>query len=200
MLDITAVPYNAFGLWLFLTETLAKACFEMSTHQQELQRHQPKRRKGCSGATTAPPQLCGVDVHTDLYVDRNFYEILCYARQTISASPLRIKCREFKARDLLAKEIVTVLKSLDPSCLRRVELHCRMFRLKELSAIIPHLSRFPELRSLRMPFDVTDLQHLTEESAMRVRGLAAQLGMLPGLRELNLEMLEVPGNLQQFLW
>ncbi|XP_032930212.1 leucine-rich repeat-containing protein 14-like isoform X2 [Catharus ustulatus] len=199
VLDMTGVPDNAFRLRLSLTKVLAKAYFEMSTYQQELQRHQRKRRKGRSGATTATPQLRGVDVHTDLCVKRNSYEILHKAIQTRAASPLRIKCREFQARDLSAKEIVTVLKSLDPSSLRRVDLYINKFGLKELSAIMPHLSRFQELCSLRMPCYVSDLHHRTPESATRIRDIAAQLGMLPGLRELNLEMLKVPGKLQQFL-
>ncbi|KAF4795693.1 leucine-rich repeat-containing protein 14-like protein [Turdus rufiventris] len=64
---------------------------------------------------------------------------------------------------------------------------------------MPQLSRFPELRSLMIQLDRMDLRRLTPESATRIRAVAAQLGMLPGLRELSLGMIKVSGNLQQFL-
>ncbi|NWT15474.1 LRC14 protein, partial [Vireo altiloquus] len=37
----------------FGTEALAKACMEVSKHQQEFQCRRSKRHKGCSGAATA---------------------------------------------------------------------------------------------------------------------------------------------------
>ncbi|KAF4792738.1 leucine-rich repeat-containing protein 14-like protein [Turdus rufiventris] len=198
-LDMTGVPDDPATLNFSLTQALAKACLEVNKHHQELQRHRRKRRKGCSGATTATPQVLGVDVHTDLFVKRRFYRILCEALQTGATGPLRIKCHEIQARDISASETVTLLKSLDTSCLRRVHLQAVSFGLTGLSAIMPHLSRFPELRSLVIQLDMLDLRCLTWKSAMRIHDLARQLGMLPGLRELNLRMIKVSGNLHQIL-
>ncbi|KAI1243690.1 hypothetical protein IHE44_0001333 [Lamprotornis superbus] len=183
------------------TKALAKACVEVSKHQPECQRRGSKRHKGSSGAATAraAPQPPGVDVHADLFVDRRSYGILRDALQAGAMGPLHIKCREFKAVDISASEIVTLLESLDPSCLRRVELCFNYFGLTGLSVILPHLSHFPELRSLKLRYSNVDLRHLTPESTIGIRRVAKQLGMLPSLRELNLGSSQLSGNLRQIL-
>ncbi|NXD46224.1 LRC14 protein, partial [Copsychus sechellarum] len=181
------------------TVALAKACVEVSKHQQEFQRHRPKWHKGCSGAVTAAatPQILGVDVHADLVVNGTSYGILHNALQTGATNPLRLKCREFKAENISANMIVPLFDCLDPSCLRRVELY--VFGLGGLSLILPHLSRFPELLSLTLWYTTMDVWHPTPESANRIRCVARQLGMLPSLRELNLGCARLPGNLCQIL-
>ncbi|NXD46219.1 LRC14 protein, partial [Copsychus sechellarum] len=207
VLDMTRLSDSVSGdtpagltVW-FSTEALAKACVEVSKHQQEFQTHGSKWHKGCSGdaASTAVPEPRGVDVHTDLLVNRTSYEILCHALQTGATSPLRLKCREFQAVDISASEIVTLLESLYPSCLRRVELYFNNLGLTGLSVILPHLSRFPELRSLKFRYSNVDVRHLTPESAMTIRCVARQLGMLPSLQELSLGSSQLSGNLHQIL-
>ncbi|XP_056371583.1 leucine-rich repeat-containing protein 14-like [Oenanthe melanoleuca] len=207
VLDMTRLSDSVSGdtpagltVW-FITEALAKACVEVSKHQPEFQRHGSKWPKACSGVATsaAASQPLGVDVHTDLSVNRTSYEILRDALQTGATSPLRLKCREFEAVDISGSEIVTLLESLDPSCLRRVELCFNNLGLTGLSVILPHLLRFPELRSLKFRYSKVDVRHLTPESAMTIRSVARQLGMLPSLRELNLGSSQLSGNLHQIL-
>ncbi|XP_056371584.1 leucine-rich repeat-containing protein 14-like [Oenanthe melanoleuca] len=182
------------------TKALARACVEVSRHQQKFQRRGSKRHSGCSGATTgeATPRPPGMDVHADLVIDRIAYGFLCEALQPGAVGLLRLKCREFQAVNISALEIVTLLESLDPSCLRRVELPVYL-GLADLLMILPHLSRFPELRSLKVRYSKLDLEHLTPESAIRLRCVARQLGMLSGLRELNLNSTRLSGNLHQIL-
>ncbi|XP_032930261.1 leucine-rich repeat-containing protein 14-like [Catharus ustulatus] len=182
------------------TKALATACVEVSRHQEELQRQGIKQHKGCSGVMMAKVALQppGVDVHTDLVIDRIAYGILCDALQTGAAGPLRLKCREFQTEYISESEIVPLLDSLDPSCLRRVDLNLEY--LVGLLVILPCLSRFPELRSLKLRYRNWDVQHPTPESAIRIRGVARQLGMLPSLRELNLRSTQLSGNLCQILW
>ncbi|NXC92483.1 LRC14 protein, partial [Cercotrichas coryphoeus] len=50
-------------------------------------------------------------------------------------------------------------------------------------------------RSLKLQSSNVDVQHLTPESAMRIRSVARQLGMLPSLRELNLRSSKLSGYL-----
>ncbi|NXD46222.1 LRC14 protein, partial [Copsychus sechellarum] len=185
----------------FISEALAKACVEVSKHQQEFQTHGSKWHKGCSGeaASAVALETLGVDVHTDLFVKIRSYEILRDALQTGATGPLRLKCRELQAVAISASEIVTLLESLDPSCLRRVDLVLNNLGLTGLSVILPHLSRFPELRSLKVQYSKVDVRHLTPESAMTIRCVARQLGMLPSLRELNLGCNWLSGNLRQIL-
>uniref|UniRef100_U3K443 Leucine-rich repeat-containing protein 14 n=1 Tax=Ficedula albicollis TaxID=59894 RepID=U3K443_FICAL len=183
VLDMTGLSDSVAGrtttglsVWCS-TKALAKACVEVAA------------------VATATPQSPGVDVHAHLFVDRRSYRILRDALQTGAASSLHLKCREFKAVDISASEIVTLLESLDPSCLRRVELCFNNLGLTGLSVILPHLSRFPELRSLKVRYSNVDVRHLMPKSAMRIRSVARQLGMLPSLRELNLGSSQLSGNL-----
>uniref|UniRef100_A0A8C3U5F0 Leucine-rich repeat-containing protein 14 n=1 Tax=Catharus ustulatus TaxID=91951 RepID=A0A8C3U5F0_CATUS len=194
VLDMTGLSDSVSGdtpvgltVW-FSTEAFAK-------------RRESNQHKGCSGADTgtATPQPTGMEVHTDLCVERRSYEILRDALQTGAASPLRLKCREFQAVDISVFKIVTLLESLDPSFVRRVNLCFNYFGLTGLSVILPHLSRFPELRSLKLQCNNVDVQHLMPESATGIRCVARQLGMLPSLRELNLGSSRLSGNLHQIL-
>ncbi|XP_077045948.1 leucine-rich repeat-containing protein 14-like [Agelaius phoeniceus] len=207
VLDITGLPDSAPGrapdgmsVWSG-TVALAKACVEVSKHQREFQRRGSKRHKGRSGAATAAaaPQPPGVDVHADLFVNGTSYGILRDALQTGAAGPLRLKCRELQAEELSASGIVALLESLDPSFLRRVDLRFNNLGLTGLSVILPHLSRFPELRSLKLQYSNVDVRRPTPESAIGIRCLAGQLGMLPSLRELNLGSSRLSGNLRQIL-
>ncbi|XP_056371680.1 leucine-rich repeat-containing protein 14-like [Oenanthe melanoleuca] len=181
------------------TEALAKACVELSKHEPEFPRRTSKRLKGRSGAATAALRAPGVDVHADLVVNRRSYGILRDALQAGAAGPLRLKCHEFQAKYISAYEILTLLKSLDPSCVRRVDLHFRNLGLNGLLVILPHLSRFPELRSLKLQHSKVDVRHLTTESDIRILCVARKLGMLTSLRELNLGSSRLSGNLRQIL-
>uniref|UniRef100_A0A803V3J0 Leucine-rich repeat-containing protein 14 n=1 Tax=Ficedula albicollis TaxID=59894 RepID=A0A803V3J0_FICAL len=191
---------TGMNLWC-ITDNLAKACVEMSEHLQEFQKRRSKHDKGCSRANTATAALqCpGVDIYADLRVSRCSYGILCNALQTGATGLLRIKCRKFQAEDISAFEIATLLESLDPSCLQRVELRFNKFGLAGLSVILPHLSRFPELCSLKMGHNNVDVHNLTPKTAMTIRCVAQQLGMLSSLRELNLGFSRLSGNLHQIL-
>ncbi|NXC92381.1 LRC14 protein, partial [Cercotrichas coryphoeus] len=207
MLDMTGLSDSVSGDTAagstvpFISEALAKACVEVSKLQQEFQRHGSKWPKDCSGDSTSATALepLGVDVHTDLFVKRTSYGILCHALQTGATGPLRLKCRELQAAAISASEIVTLLESLHPSRLRRVDLVLNNLGLAGLSVILPHFSRFPELRSLKFRYSKVDVRHLTPESAVTIRCVAQQLGMLPSLRELNMGCNWLSGNLHQIL-
>ncbi|KAM7070218.1 leucine-rich repeat-containing protein 14-like [Acridotheres tristis] len=204
VLDVTRLPdsvafctSSGFSSWCS-TKDLAKACLEVSKQQQEFQRGRSKPHKGPSGAdtATAAPQVPGVDIHADLYANVTSHWILHTALQAGAAGPLRLKCREFQAGELTASKIVTLLESLDPSCVRRVYLVENFLGLKGLLEILPRLSRFPELRSLKLWYNSVNL---LPESANGIRCVAKQLGMLPKLREFSLGSCKVSGNLRQLL-
>ncbi|XP_062356015.1 leucine-rich repeat-containing protein 14-like [Cinclus cinclus] len=184
----------------FITVVLAKACMQVSNHQQKFQRHGSQWHRGRSGAATAAPWPPGMDVHTDLCINTSSYNTVCNGLQAGAASPLRLKCREFKTEFIPASEIVPLLESLDPSCLRRINLHATCSGLKGLLEILPHLLRFPQLYSLKLEYSNVDLRNQTAESANKIRSMSRQLGMLPSLRELNLGSSWLSGNLHQILW
>ncbi|NWS91153.1 LRC14 protein, partial [Toxostoma redivivum] len=207
VLDMTRLPDSAsfcpsggISHWC-TTKDLVEACMEVSKHQQEFQRSGSKPHKGHCGAdtATAAPQAPGVDIHTDLYVNGPSSWRLHKALQVIATSLLRLKCREFQGEEMSASLIVTLLDSLDPSCLRRVCLVESFLGLKGLLEILLHLLHFPELRSLQVWSSCVDLRPLTPESTNGIRCVAKQLGMLPRLRELSLGYSKISGSLRQIL-
>ncbi|XP_005062447.1 PREDICTED: leucine-rich repeat-containing protein 14-like isoform X2 [Ficedula albicollis] len=202
VLDMTGVPDDPYETYFYSsTKAFATAYVELSKHQQQFQKHRPNWHNGCSGGATAAAALQppGMDVLIDLYVGKNSYEILYNALQTRPAGPLRLKVCEFHSEYNSASEIVTLLDSLDPSCLRRVELYCNFFGFPELSEILPHLSRFLELRSLKLQDIGMYGRHLRPEPANATHDVGRQLGMLSSLRELNLTGTGLSGNLSQIL-
>ncbi|XP_062348429.1 leucine-rich repeat-containing protein 14-like [Cinclus cinclus] len=205
MLDMTGLSDSVPGRTpaglntSFITGVLAKACVEVSKYQQEFQWCGFKRHKGHSGAATAAPQSPGVDIHADLCIDVWSDKLQCDALQAGAAGLLRLKCREFQAGYIPASRIVTLLESLDPSSLRRVNLCFSSLGLTGLSVILPHLFRFPELRSLKLWYCDVDLRHPTPDMAKRIRCVSRQLGMLSSLRELNLRSSPLSGNLCHIL-
>ncbi|NWU11727.1 LRC14 protein, partial [Cephalopterus ornatus] len=195
VLDVTGLRDDAAGrapegmsVWSG-TVALAKACVEVSKYQQELQ-------KRGSGATAV---LRFVDIHTDLFVNGTSYGILWDALRAGNTGPLRLKCREFQAEELCLAGIVSLLKSLDPSGVRRVDLRFNNLGLGGLSLVLPHLSRFLDLRSLRLPYSNVDVRRPTPESVLGIRCLARELGKLQSLRELNLGSSRLSGNLRHIL-
>ncbi|XP_056371670.1 leucine-rich repeat-containing protein 14-like [Oenanthe melanoleuca] len=199
MLDMTGLPdsvssrtLSGFSIWS-TTRALARACVEMSKHQQEFQRHRGRSR----GRSKGRLRPLGMDVRADLCVDILSYGILHNALHATAAVPLRLKCRIFKAKDILAFEIVTLLESLDPSCVRRVDLCFKSLGLTEFSKILLQLSRFPELRSLKLHNSNVDVQHPMLESAIITPLLAWRQGILPSLPELSLGSSRLSGILRQ---
>ncbi|XP_051624912.1 leucine-rich repeat-containing protein 14-like isoform X3 [Manacus candei] len=202
VLDVTGLRDDAAGrapegmsVWSG-TVALAKACVEVSKHQRELQKCRSRSHKGRSSAMAAPRFI---DIHADLFVNGTSYGILWDALQAGNTSPLRLKCREFQAEELCLAGIVSLLKSLDPSGVRRVDLRFNNLGLGGLSLVLPHLSRFLGLRSLRLPYSNVDVRRPTPESVLGIRCLARELGKLQSLRELNLGSSRLSGNLRHIL-
>ncbi|XP_062348502.1 leucine-rich repeat-containing protein 14-like [Cinclus cinclus] len=207
-LDMTGLPDSVPGrtpaglTTSFITDILVKACVEVSKHKLELQRRKSRRHKGSSGVARASAalRLPGVDVLADLCTAKCSYETLRKVIRARATGPLRLKCREFQAKQLPPYKIVRLLRSLDPSRVRRVNIYLSFSGFKELSFILPHLLRFPQLRSLQLQVRGVGLQQVTPELAIKIRSVSRLLGMLPSLRELNLGCSKISGNLHQLLW
>ncbi|NXP27813.1 LRC14 protein, partial [Scytalopus superciliaris] len=202
LLDMTGLRDDAAGrtpngmsIWSG-TVALAKACVEVSKHQREFQRRGCRSHEGNSSAVAA---LRSVDIRADLFVNGTSYGVLWDALRAGNAGPLRLRCREFQAEELCLSGIVSLLKCLDPSGVRRVDLRFNNLGLGGLSLLLPHLSRFPNLQSLRLPYSNVDVRRPTPESVLAIRCLARELGNLQSLRELNLGSSRLSGNLRHIL-
>ncbi|KAM6413196.1 leucine-rich repeat-containing protein 14 [Pluvialis apricaria] len=187
--------------WMSLwsgTVALAKACIEVSKHQSECLKRGSKRHKGPSGAS-ATPQAIGMEVRADLFVNSTSFGVLRDALQTTAAGPLRLKCRDFHAEELSVAGTVSLLELLEPAGVRRVDLRFNNLGLAGLCAVLPHLTRFTDLLSLKLPYSNVNVRRLTAGMDAGFRRLAAQLGRLPCLKELNLGSSRLSGKLGQLL-
>ncbi|KAM6445871.1 leucine-rich repeat-containing protein 14 [Rhynochetos jubatus] len=180
------------------TVALAKACLEVSKHQNECLKRGSKRRKGPSGASAAPRPVA-VELRADLFVNGTSYGVLRDALRTGAAGPLRLKCRDFHAEELSATGTVSLLELLEPSGVRRVDLRFNNLGLAGLCLVLPRLARFPRLLSLKLPYSNVDVRRLPPETDAGLRHLAVQLGKLPCLKELNLGSSRLSGKLRQLL-
>ncbi|NWS63635.1 LRC14 protein, partial [Chunga burmeisteri] len=204
VLDMTGLQDNdidggpeGMSLW-FSTAALAKACIEVFKYQNVCLKRGSKRLKGPSGASAAP-QPISVEVRTDLFVNGTSYSVLRDALQTGAAGPLHLKCRDFHVEELSVASTVSLLESLEPTGVRRVDLRFNNLGLAGLCAVLPHLTRFTDLLSLRLPYSNVDVRRLVVGTDADLRCLAAQLGRLPYLKELNLGSSRLSGKLRQLL-
>lgn len=187
--------------WMSLwsgTVALAKACIEVSKRQNECLKRGSKRHKGPSGVSAAR-QPIGVEVRADLFVNGTSFGVLRDALQTAASGPLRLKCRDFHAEELSVAGTVTLLESLEPAGVRRVDLRFNNLGLAGLCAVLPHLARFTNLLSLKLPYSNVNVRRLAAGTDAGFRRLAAQLGRLPCLKELNLGSSRLSGKLGQLL-
>ncbi|NXF89497.1 LRC14 protein, partial [Eubucco bourcierii] len=194
--DVHGGP-EGMSLWS-TTVSLAKACLEVSKHQNEHLKRGSKRRKGPSGALEAP-QSFSVEIHTDLFVNSTSFVVLRDALQANTTSLLRLKCRDFHAEELSVGSTVTLLDCLDACSLRRVDLRFNNLGLSGLCMVLPHLTKFPNLLSLRLPYSNVDVRRFVSGTDASLRQLAGQLGSLSGLKELNFGSSRLSGNLQYLL-
>ncbi|NXV39598.1 LRC14 protein, partial [Rissa tridactyla] len=185
--------------WMSLwsgTVALAKACLEVSKHQNECLKRSSKRHKGPSGLSAAP-QPFGVEVRADLFVNATSFGVLRDALRT--AGLFRLKCRDFHAEELSVAGTVSLLESLEPAGVRRVDLRFNNLGLPGLCVVLPHLARFTDLLSLKLPYSNVNVRRWTAGTEAGLRCLAAQLGRLPRLKELNLGSSRLSGKLRQLL-
>ncbi|NXH11045.1 LRC14 protein, partial [Bucco capensis] len=178
------------------TVALAKACLEVSKHQRQHQKRGSKRHKGPGGPSAAPPPL-SVEVRADLFVNCTCFGLLREALR--SGSSLRLRCRDLRAEELSAGGTVALLECLEPSGVRRVDLRFNNLGLLGISTLLPHLSKFPDLQSLWLPYSNVDVRRLMPGVDSSLQQVAAQLGRLPKLKELNLGSSRLSGNLRQLL-
>ncbi|XP_054023304.1 leucine-rich repeat-containing protein 14 [Dryobates pubescens] len=188
---------EGMSLWSS-TVALAKACLEVSKHQNEHLKHGSKRWKGPSGALEAP-QPFGVEIRTDLFVNSTSFAVLRDALQANATCLLRLRCRDFHAEELSVGSTVTLLDCLDACGVRRIDLRFNNLGLSGLCVVLPHLTRFPNLLSLRLPYSNVDVRRFVSGTDASLRRLAGQLGSLLRLKELNFGSSRLSGNLQYLL-
>uniref|UniRef100_A0A8C3XUZ8 Leucine-rich repeat-containing protein 14 n=1 Tax=Chelydra serpentina TaxID=8475 RepID=A0A8C3XUZ8_CHESE len=176
---------ESMSLWS-RTVTLAKACIDVSKHQS-------------NSVTLPPPQPVSVEVHVDLFVNSTSYGVLKDALQNNANSVLRLKCRDFRAEELPIASTVGLLEFLDPTGVRQVDLRFNNLGLSGLRVILPHMAKFTNLVSLKLPYSNIDVRRLSAGMEGSLHYFATQLSRLSCLKELNLGSSRLSGKLRQLL-
>ncbi|XP_070604506.1 leucine-rich repeat-containing protein 14 [Erythrolamprus reginae] len=205
ILDMTGLQDEGHGpesmsLWS-RTVTLAKACLDVSKQQSKCLKRSSKRRKGPYSSSVAlpAPQPVSVDVWVDLFVNSTSYVVLKDALQINSGNALRLRCRDFRAEELSIASTVGLLEFLDSAGVRQVDLRFNNLGLSGLRVVLPHLTKFTNLASLKLPYSNIDVRRLTVGMEGSLQYFANQLSRLACLKELNLGSSRLSGKLRQLL-
>ncbi|KAM3841036.1 leucine-rich repeat-containing protein 14 isoform 1-T5 [Vipera latastei] len=205
ILDMTGLQDEGHGpesmsLWS-RTVTLAKACLDVSKQQSKCLKRSSKRRKGPYSSSVAQPapQPVSVDVWVDLFVNSTSYVVLKDALQINSGNALRLRCRDFRAEELSIASTVGLLEFLDPAGVRQVDLRFNNLGLSGLRVVLPYLTKFTNLASLKLPYSNIDVRRLTVGMEGSLQYFANQLSRMSCLKELNLGSSRLSGKLRQLL-
>lgn len=182
------------------TVTLAKSCIDMARSEETAQ--VSKRRKGAEEAAGSPvagsSSLC-VEVRLDLFVNSTSYGVLRDALLLGSHGPLRLQCRDIRAEELSLRSTVGLLELLNPAGLRQIDLRFNNLGLLGLNALLPYMTRFYHLQSLKLPYSNIDVRRLSPTAEEAMQNFSAHICQLPALKELNLGSSRLSGRLRQLL-
>ncbi|XP_053552342.1 leucine-rich repeat-containing protein 14 [Bombina bombina] len=208
LLDMTGIQddgleqdADTMSLWS-RTVTLAKACIDISRRHCEEVVQISKRRRGYSATTLALPVPCSsifVEVRVDLFVNSTSYGVLREALNVSTSSPLRLLCRDFRAEELSLRSTTGLLELLNTTGVRQIDLRFNNLGLSGLNILLPLMTKFSNLQSLKLPYSNVDVRRLSPAMEEELQNFASQLGQLSALKELNLGSSRLSGRLRQLL-
>ncbi|XP_077349617.1 leucine-rich repeat-containing protein 14 isoform X2 [Lithobates pipiens] len=184
------------------TVTLAKACIELSRRRRSEATQAAKRRRGHENSALVPSNPLDsvyVEVRVDLFVNSTSYSVLREALQASVHGPMRLRCRDLRAKELSLRRTVALLELLEPAGVRQIDLSFNNLGLEGLNALLPAMAKFSSLRSLKLPYSNVDVRRLTPDMEDSMRKFAALVGQLRSLKELNLGSSRLSGRLRQVL-
>lgn len=138
-----------------------------------------------------------VHVRADLFVNARSWERVRVALTTLG--PLKLQCRYLRVEEISVSSIKTLLDLLPHQGLLGIDVRYSNLGVVGLAELLPLLSTFPTLKSLRLHYCNLDFRrgHPCQEEAMQ--DLSAGLAKLQGLRRLSLTALRLPGQLRVLL-
>ncbi|GAA6215076.1 leucine-rich repeat-containing protein 14-like [Lates japonicus] len=138
-----------------------------------------------------------VHVRADLFVNARSWERARVALNT--AGPLKLQCRYLRVEEISVSSIRTLLDLLPRQGLQGIDVRYSSLGVAGLAELLPLLSAFPALNSLRLHYCNLDFRrdHPGQEEALR--DLSQGLAQLQELRRLSLTALRLPGQLRVLL-
>ncbi|KAK0137772.1 Leucine-rich repeat-containing protein 14 [Merluccius polli] len=138
-----------------------------------------------------------LQVRADLFVNARSWERVRTALS--SPGPLRLTCRFLRVEELTVSKTRRLLELLPAPGLRGVDLRYSTLGMEGLSQLLPLLSSFPALGSLRLHYCHLDLRGSVTGQEEVLKKVALGLAQLPELRRLSLTALRLPGHLRLLL-
>lgn len=138
-----------------------------------------------------------VHVRADLFVNARSWERVRGALNT--QGPLKLQCRYLRVEEISVSSIKTLLGLLPPQGLLGIDVRYSSLGVAGLAELLPLLSTFPALNSLRLHYCNLDFRrdHAGQEETLRE--LCQGLTQLRELRRLSLTALRLPGQLRVLL-
>ncbi|KAK6299961.1 hypothetical protein J4Q44_G00299940 [Coregonus suidteri] len=138
-----------------------------------------------------------VCVRADLFVNARSWERVRAALGT--ADPLKLLCRYVRVEELSVSSIGSLLDLLPRHVLLGVDIRYSCLGVAGLALLLPQLSMFPMLSSLRLHYCNLDIRRDMAGQEGAMKDLSQGLGKLSQLRRLSLTALRLPGHLCMLL-
>lgn len=138
-----------------------------------------------------------VHVRADLFVNARSWERVHVALST--SGPLQLQCRYLRVEEISVSTIRTLLDLLPRQGLLGVDIRYSSLGVAGLAELLPLLSNFPALNSLRLHYCNLDFRRDHPGLEEALRDLSRGLAKLQQLRRLSLTALRLPGQLRVLL-
>lgn len=138
-----------------------------------------------------------VHVRADLFVNGRSWERVRTALST--SGPLKLQCRYLRVEEISVSSIRTLLDLLPRRGLLGIDIRYSSLGVAGLAELLPLLSTFPALKSLRLHYCNLDFRQDHPGQSEALRELSQGLVRLQELRRLSLTALRLPGQLRVLL-
>ncbi|XP_043960264.1 leucine-rich repeat-containing protein 14 [Gambusia affinis] len=138
-----------------------------------------------------------VQVRADIFVNARSWERVRLALST--SGPLKLQCRYLRVEEISVTSIRTLLNLLPRRALLGIDIRYSSLGVAGLAELLPLLSTFPELNSLRLHYCNLDIRRDNFAQEGLLRDLSQGLSNLQELRQLSLTALRLPGQLRVLL-
>ncbi|KAM6298984.1 leucine-rich repeat-containing protein 14B [Aegotheles albertisi] len=176
---------RTMGRWA-RTQLLSQLCLELLVDLQGTQ---------CNPGTSE----LSIDVLIDLFVTERSYELVVQALLKKCYCPLKICCVAFRADNLALQKFFYIIKLLEPSVLRRLEVVHNVRLEMEHLEILFNSVHFPLLMSLTLPARTFNVRRFTATDELLLAGIGEKMGEMVRLTELNVSFSVLTGRLQNLL-
>ncbi|KAM7390331.1 hypothetical protein PAMA_008483 [Pampus argenteus] len=138
-----------------------------------------------------------VHVRADLFVNARSWERVRVALSTMG--PLKLQCRYLRVEEISISSIRTLLELLPHQDLLGVDIRYSSLGVAGLAELLPLISTFPALSSLRLHYCNLDFRRDHPGQEEILKDLSQGLAQLQQLRRLSLTALRLPGQLRVLL-